>query len=102
MCIRDRDIVMPATNGIEACRQIKAVERYRDIPIIMVTVKTDPVDLQLAFAAGAIDYVAKPISKIELLTRVRCVLRLVHEIERRRAREQELLEVCLLYTSRCV
>jgi CheY-like chemotaxis protein len=33
------DIVMPATNGIEACRQIKAVERYRDIPIIMVTVK---------------------------------------------------------------
>ena len=87
------DIVMPSTNGIEACRQIKAIERYRDTPIIMVTVKTDPVDLQLAFAAGAIDYVAKPISKIELLTRVRCVLRLVHEIERRRAREQELLEV---------
>jgi diguanylate cyclase (GGDEF)-like protein len=87
------DIVMPATSGIEACRQIKAVERYRDTPIIMATVKTDPVDLQLAFAAGAIDYVAKPLSKIELLTRVRCVLRLVHEIERRRAREQELLEV---------
>ncbi|HVG02369.1 MAG TPA: diguanylate cyclase [Nitrospira sp.] len=87
------DIVMPATSGIEACRQIKSVERYRDIPIIMATVKTDPVDLQLAFAAGAIDYVAKPLSKIELLTRVRCVLRLVHEIDRRRAREQELLEV---------
>ena len=87
------DIVMPATSGIESCRQIKSVERYRDVPIIMATVKTDPVDLQLAFAAGAIDYVAKPLSKIELLTRVRCVLRLVHEIERRRAREQELLEV---------
>jgi diguanylate cyclase (GGDEF)-like protein len=87
------DIVMPSMNGIEACRQIKAVERFRDIPIIMVTVKTDPVDLQLAFAAGAVDYVAKPVSKIELLTRVRCVLRLVHEIDRRRAREQELLEV---------
>jgi diguanylate cyclase (GGDEF)-like protein len=87
------DIVMPSMSGIEACRQIKAVERFRDIPIIMVTVKTDPVDLQLAFAAGAVDYVAKPISKIELLTRVRCVLRLVHEIDRRRAREQELLEV---------
>src|SRR5262245_61197831 len=40
------DIVMPEMNGIEACRQIKAVERYRDTPIIMVTVKTDPVDLQ--------------------------------------------------------
>jgi diguanylate cyclase (GGDEF)-like protein len=87
------DIVMPDMNGIEACRQIKSVERYRDMPIIMATVKTDPVDLQLAFAAGALDYVAKPINKIELLTRVRSVLRLVHEIERRRAREQELLEV---------
>lgn len=87
------DIVMPEMNGIEACRQIKAVERFRDTPIMMVTVKTDPVDLQLAFAAGALDYIGKPINKIELLTRVRSVLRLVHEIERRRAREQELLEV---------
>jgi diguanylate cyclase (GGDEF)-like protein len=59
----------------------------------MVTVKTDPVDLQLAFAAGAMDYVPKPVNKVELLTRVRSVLRLVHEIDRRRAREQELLEV---------
>ncbi|HEU4506122.1 MAG TPA: diguanylate cyclase [Nitrospira sp.] len=87
------DIIMPEMNGIEACRQIKAVERFRETPIMMVTVKTDPVDLQLAFAAGALDYIGKPINKIELLTRVRSVLRLVHEIERRRAREQELLEV---------
>ncbi|MBH0206151.1 MAG: diguanylate cyclase response regulator [Nitrospira sp. ST-bin4] len=87
------DIVMPQMSGIEACRQIKAIDRFRDTPIIMVTVKTDPVDLQLAFAAGAMDYVAKPVNKIELLTRVRSVLRLVHEIDRRRAREQELLEV---------
>lgn len=87
------DILMPEMNGIEACRQIKAIDRFRDTPIIMITVKTDPVDLQLAFAAGAMDYVAKPVNKIELLTRVRSVLRLVHEIDRRRAREQELLEV---------
>jgi diguanylate cyclase (GGDEF)-like protein len=87
------DILMPQMNGIEACRQIKAADRFRDTPIIMVTVKTDPVDLQLAFAAGAMDYVAKPVNKVELLTRVRSVLRLVHEIDRRRAREQELLEV---------
>jgi diguanylate cyclase (GGDEF)-like protein len=87
------DIVMPEMNGIEACRQIKAIDRFRDTPVIMVTVKTDPVDLQLAFAAGAMDYVPKPVNKVELLTRVRSVLRLVHEVERRRAREQELLEV---------
>ncbi|WP_455371031.1 diguanylate cyclase domain-containing protein [Petrachloros mirabilis] len=87
------DIIMPEMSGIEACRQIKAVERFRETPIMMMTVKTDPVDLQLAFAAGALDYIAKPVNKIELLTRVRSVLRLVHEIERRRAREQELLDV---------
>lgn len=87
------DILMPQMSGIEACRQIKSADRFRDTPIIMVTVKTDPVDLQLAFAAGAMDYVAKPVNKVELLTRVRSVLRLVHEIDRRRAREQELLEV---------
>jgi len=87
------DMLMSQMSGIEACRQIKAVDRFRDTPIIMVTAKTDPVDLQLAFAAGAMDYVAKPVNKIELLTRVRSVLRLVHEIDRRRAREQELLEV---------
>ncbi|MEY4703975.1 MAG: hypothetical protein RL042_171 [Nitrospirota bacterium] len=87
------DIVMPGMNGIEACRQIKAVERFRDTPIIMVTAKTSPVDLQLAFAAGALDYIGKPLNKIELLTRVRSVLRLVREIDRRQAREQELLEV---------
>lgn len=87
------DMVMPVMNGIEACRQLKANGRFRDTPIIMVTAKTDPVELQLAFAAGAMDYIEKPVNKIELLTRVRSVLRLVHEIDRRRAREQELLEV---------
>ncbi|MCA1957168.1 MAG: diguanylate cyclase [Nitrospira sp.] len=87
------DILMPQTSGIEACRRIKAVTRYRDTPVIMITAKTDPADLQQAFAAGAMDYIAKPINRIELLTRVRSVLRLVHEIERRRSREQELLEV---------
>lgn len=87
------DLVMPHLSGIEACRRIKAVSRYRDTPIIIITAKTDPADLQLAFAVGAMDYIAKPINKIELLTRVRSVLRLVHEIERRRAREQELLDV---------
>ncbi|MCX5724083.1 MAG: diguanylate cyclase [Nitrospirae bacterium] len=87
------DIMMPEISGIEACRRIKAVERFRDTPIMMVSANTDPLDLQLAFAAGALDYIGKPINKIELLTRIRSLLRLLHEIDRRQAREQELLEV---------
>jgi diguanylate cyclase (GGDEF)-like protein len=87
------DVLMPATNGIQVCRRLKSIERLRDIPVIIVTVQNDPVDLQLAFAEGAIDYIRKPVSKIELLARVRSVLRLAQEVSRRKAREQELLQV---------
>lgn len=87
------DVLMPATNGIQVCRRIKSIDRLRDIPIIIVTAQTDPVDLQLAFAEGAIDYIRKPLSKVELLARVRSVLRLSQEIQRRKAREHELLQV---------
>jgi diguanylate cyclase (GGDEF)-like protein len=87
------DVLMPATNGIQVCRRLKSIERLRDIPIIIVTVQSDPVDLQLAFAEGAIDYIRKPVSKVELLARVRSVLRLAQEVSRRKAREQELLQV---------
>src|SRR5687767_10015923 len=46
------DILMPAVNGIQVCRRIKSIDRLRDIPVIIVTVQSDPVDLQLAFAEG--------------------------------------------------
>lgn len=87
------DVIMPETNGIQACRQIKAMERFRDVPIMIFTAQTDPVDLQLVFAEGAVDYISKPLIKVELLARVRSVLRLAQEISRRKAREQELLQV---------
>ena len=87
------DVLMPAVNGIQVCRRIKSIDRLRDIPVIIVTVQSDPVDLQLAFAEGAIDYIRKPLIKVELLARVRSVLRLTQEINRRKAREQELLQV---------
>src|SRR5918992_2855937 len=53
------DISMPGINGIEACRRIKAVAYLKDIPIIMVTGLVDTKDLQMAFAAGAVDYITK-------------------------------------------
>jgi diguanylate cyclase (GGDEF)-like protein len=80
-------IMMQDMNGIEACLQIKAVERFREIPIIMMMAKTGLDDLQSAFRAGALDYIGKPIDKIELLTCVRLVFRLIEEIKRRLTRE---------------
>lgn len=84
------DIQMPEINGIEACRRIKEVERLRDIPIIMVTAIAQRDKLQLAFAAGAMDYINKPVNKVELRTRVGSALKLKHEMDSRKAREQEL------------
>lgn len=87
------DINMPGTNGIEACRYIKTLEAWQDIPIIMVTSSTVAEDLQQAFLAGAMDYITKPPLKAELLARVRSALKLKHEMDRRKAREQELLQL---------
>lgn len=86
------DLMMPETNGLDACRRIKAVERLRDIPIIMVTANTAPEDLQAAFTAGAMDYITKPLRKVELLARVTSALNLKREIDARKARERELAE----------
>jgi diguanylate cyclase (GGDEF)-like protein len=87
------DVLMPAVNGLQVCRRIKSIDRLRDIPVIIVTGQSDPVDLQLAFAEGAIDYIRKPLIKVEVLARIRSVLRLTQEINRRKARELELLQV---------
>ncbi len=86
------DISMPEINGIDACRRIKDNDVLHDIPIIMVTASTELGDLQLAFDAGAMDYITKPPNKVELLARVRSALRLKMETDARKARERQLIE----------
>lgn len=84
------DIVMPDMDGIEATTRIKADARFRDIPVIMVTVRDEVASLEKALEAGAIDYISKPVNRLELCARVRAILRLKEEIDRRKAREREL------------
>jgi len=85
------DIVMPGIDGIEGCRRIKEDGRYRDVPVIMVTALGDKGTLQAAFDAGAVDYITKPVDRLELVARVRSSLRLRDEMQRRREREEELV-----------
>lgn len=85
------DIMMPGLDGLEACRRIRATERLHDIPIIVITVKTKDRDLVEAFAAGAMDYIRKPVTPAELVARVSSALTLRVERTMREARERELL-----------
>lgn len=64
------DVMMPGMDGYEVCRQIKAHETWSQIPVIFMTALNDPEDKMRAFAAGAVDYITKPIYSAEVLTRV--------------------------------
>ncbi|MGP9810390.1 response regulator [Rhodopseudomonas sp. NSM] len=86
------DIMMPGIDGIEACARIRGEPHLMDVPIIMVTLLDDVDNLANAFVAGATDYITKPIKRVELQARVRSALKLKSELDRRRARERELLE----------
>ncbi len=84
------DVVMPEMGGIEALRHIRQDAHLSDIPVIMVTAMDEQESLHEAFTAGANDYIAKPVKKMELLARIRSLLRLRHEMNRRKEREHEL------------
>lgn len=84
------DVLMPELDGVEACRQIKSRPHLCDIPIIMVTANNDLSNLKTAFAAGANDYITKPVHSVELLARVASALTLKKEMDCRKAREGEL------------
>ena len=65
------DLMMPVMDGIEACRKIREDEAMAELPIIMLTAKAQASDIQTGFSTGATDYVVKPFSPRELLSRVR-------------------------------
>jgi len=64
------DVMMPGTDGFEICRRLKASERTRAIPVIFMTALADTTDKLAGFAAGAVDYVTKPLNGAEVLARI--------------------------------
>ncbi len=70
------DVMMPKFNGFEVCERIKSDELTRIIPVIMVTALNEIEDKIKATEAGADDFISKPFNKLELLTRVKSLLRI--------------------------
>lgn len=84
------DMMMPVMDGIEACRILQLYDNLREIPIIMVTAVGDSKKLAEALDAGAVDYVTKPINKVELMARLRLALRLKQEKDWHKERDQRI------------
>ncbi len=76
------DWMLPGESGLTLAKRWRAHPRSKDVPIIMLTARSDEVDRVAGLDAGADDYIAKPFSTKELLARIRAVLR-------RRAPEQD-------------
>ncbi len=70
------DVMLPGRDGIEVCRQIRSES---GVPIVMLTAKTDTVDVVVGLESGADDYVVKPFKPKELIARVRARLRRLDE-----------------------
>jgi two-component system phosphate regulon response regulator PhoB len=69
------DLMLPDIPGTEVCRQLRASDRTRTVPVIMLTARGDELDRVVGFEVGADDYVTKPFSVRELMLRVRAIMR---------------------------
>jgi two-component system cell cycle response regulator len=69
------DVMMPRMSGFEVCQKIKSAPSTRDIIVIMVTALHEVGDFERAVECGTDDFLTKPVNKLELLTRVKSLLR---------------------------
>lgn len=75
------DWMLPGVSGIEICRRLKTRAETRDIPVIMLSARTEETDRVRGLETGADDYVVKPFSVKEVIARIRAVLRRVETEE---------------------
>ena len=75
------DVMMPGIDGMEICRQIKAMSKWQAVPIIMVTGLNRKSDLAYCLTAGADDFISKPVNAIELRARVHSMLRIKQQYD---------------------
>ena len=84
------EVKMPGFDGLDACRRIKSMTQSEAVPILMVSGDTTLGTIQLALRRGAVDYIRKPVNKVELLAKVAMVLRM-QEDANQRAQSQKMV-----------
>jgi two-component system, OmpR family, phosphate regulon response regulator PhoB len=84
------DLMLPDISGLEVCRTVKSDPARRDIPVIMLTARSEEIDRVVGFELGADDYVVKPFSVRELGLRVQAVLRRARRTETSPASHAEI------------
>ena len=87
------DIMLPGMDGLELLSKLKASPKNRDIPVIMLTAKGSEYDKVKALDAGADDYVTKPFGMMELVSRIKAVLRRSRKTEEKS--QIELSGICM-------
>jgi PAS domain S-box-containing protein len=83
------DVMMPGMDGLKVCQRLKTDKRWRHIPIILVTALDGKEDLALGLAAGADDFLSKPVNGLELRARVRSMLHIKKQHDELEMRVQE-------------
>src|SRR5437763_12449706 len=71
------DVMLPGMSGTDVCRELRASERTRDIPIIIISARSEETDQVVGFSLGADDYVTKPFSAKVLMQRIKALQRRV-------------------------
>lgn len=69
------DVLMPEVNGIEFCREVRADNKFKKLPIMILTSQSSIDDKYIGFEAGADDYIIKPFESLEVLLRIQALLR---------------------------
>jgi two-component system, OmpR family, alkaline phosphatase synthesis response regulator PhoP len=72
------DVMMPRLSGFEVCRKIRSNPATRDLLVLMVTALNEAADFERGVQAGTDDFLTKPVNKVELLCRIRSLLRVRH------------------------
>lgn len=76
------DLMLPGQSGLDVCRKMKNDDELKNIPVIMISAKSEEIDVVLGLELGADDYVTKPFSPKVLFSRIRAVLRRGKEKEK--------------------